>query len=101
MADLAIGKNCPFDGTLTACAGVKSDSVLVGTCACCGRSVKVRNHFLDGLADVTPAEVAEVLVMPPETLAAPAGVTSARIAGHDDAVLDDESPESEEYDGNE
>lgn len=63
MADLAIGRTCPHDGTLTACAGSKNDLVLVGVCACCGRTVRQPNHFFAGdPADATLAAIDEPTV---------------------------------------
>lgn len=45
MADLAIGRNCPNDSTLTACSGSYSDELLVGICAVCRNEVTVANPF--------------------------------------------------------
>ncbi len=64
MAELAIGRACPHDGTLTACAGSKTDRVLVGVCACCGRTVEQVNHYFIGdpaeaIAQIAPEPVAE------------------------------------------
>jgi hypothetical protein len=45
MAQQAIGRNCPNDGTLTACAGSYADEFLVGTCAYCKNTVSVENPY--------------------------------------------------------
>jgi len=45
MADLAIGRNCPSDGTLTACAGSYGDAQLVGVCAVCKQSIYAANPY--------------------------------------------------------
>lgn len=43
MADQAVGRNCPNDGTLTACSGAFTDENLVGVCAYCSRAVITPN----------------------------------------------------------
>jgi hypothetical protein len=45
MADQAVGRNCPNDGTLTACAGAYADENLVGTCAYCNQTVSTPNPY--------------------------------------------------------
>lgn len=66
MADLAIGRSCPHDGTLTACTGSKNDRVLVGVCACCGRSVQQLNHyFADDPAEATLEPIEETVAAEP------------------------------------
>ena len=44
MADVALGGNCPYCGTLVACSGSYSDPMLYGECPVDKYTVSVRNH---------------------------------------------------------
>ena len=89
MAELAIGRACPHDGTLTACAGSKTDRVLVGVCACCGRTVQQANHFFAG----DPAEAVAEL----EAVAAAEPITpTAAFDLAEDARADEGEPDENE-----
>jgi hypothetical protein len=47
MADVAVGRNCPGCGTLTAVPGSFHDKELTTTCAVCGTSICIANpHYV-------------------------------------------------------
>jgi hypothetical protein len=65
MADQAVGRNCPNDGTLTACAGSYTDEFLVGVCAYCNGGVITPNPYYkkpfadeNGPADAASEQIA-------------------------------------------
>lgn len=59
MADQAVGRNCPNDGTLTACAGSYTDEFLVGTCVVCKKIISTPNPYYRKPADEDgPEEIA-------------------------------------------
>lgn len=85
MADQAVGRTCPNDGTLTACSGSYSDENLVGVCAyCSGAVITLNPYYKKPATDTEPEEVADeqqaasihnyAAVTPPPVLADPVSV---------------------------
>jgi hypothetical protein len=60
MADHAVGRNCPRDGTFTACAGAYGDENLVGTCAVCNQAVVAPNPYFADAQRIVAASVHDV-----------------------------------------
>lgn len=78
MADIAIGRTCSNDGTLTACSGSFSDEDLTASCPVCKQTVSVPNPQFTGVrsvptenpaGDLVETPVEETLPVPPDPIA--------------------------------
>jgi hypothetical protein len=58
MADVAVGRPCPFDGTLVTYSGAYTDKNLVGICPYCKREMEVLNPEYKPAPPVVEVETA-------------------------------------------
>jgi len=71
VAQLAIARSCPYDGTLVTYSGSYSDELLMGQCPCCKQSESVPNpSYVAPPAGTIPPEIAaQVALLSPDAQA--------------------------------
>lgn len=67
MAQFAIARSCPYDGTLVTYSGSYADADLMGQCPCCKQSLTIPNpsYVAPPAGAIPPAIAAQVALLSP------------------------------------